>query len=256
MSMYKVFEALDALVHNVERAYGVPMTSNCVVPRQDMLALLDDLRDALPAELDDAQDVLDHRDGVLREAEDKARLLVEDAEAEARDLLLRATEESDAMIDDATNHANSVVAKANDTADRTVTDARREADSVSDRAQAEAERLIESGNDSYRRAVSEGQAEQDRLVSEAEVVRRANEEAHRIVDGAHADSNKLRNECDEYVDSKLAEFETSLSTTLRSVSADRTALRRGAGATGREPRDAAPAARDYEREPRSYERDY
>ncbi|NLZ57931.1 MAG: DivIVA domain-containing protein [Corynebacterium sp.] len=254
--MYKVFEALDALVHNVERAYGVPMTSNCVVPRQDMLALLDDLRDALPAELDDAQDVLDHRDGVIREAEDKARLLVEDAEIEARDLLLRATEESDAMIDDATNHANSVVAKANDTADRTVTDARREADSLTERAQAEAERLIESGNDSYRRAVSEGQAEQDRLVSESEVVRRSNEEAHRIIDGAHADSNKLRNECDEYVDSKLAEFETSLSTTLRSVSADRTALRRGAGATGREPRDAAPAARDYEREPRSYERDY
>lgn len=267
--MYKVFEALDELVQTVQRAYGVPMTGNCVVPRQEVLALLDDLRDALPVELDDAQDVLDHRDGVIREAEEKSIVIVDDAESEARNLLARATEESDAMVEDATKHAQSVVGKANDSADRIVSDARREADNLTDRAQAEAERLINSGNDSYRRAVAEGQAEQERLVSEAEVVRRSTEEAHRIVDAAHADSNKLRNECDDYVDSKLAEFETSLSTTLRSVTADRTALRRGAGATGYEPRDEQPVARgeyggdydreyerDYERTDRGYDRDY
>ncbi|BAU96414.1 hypothetical protein N24_2152 [Corynebacterium suranareeae] len=256
--MYKVFEALDDLVQAVQRAYGVPMTGNCVVPRQEVLALLDDLRDALPVELDDAQDVLDHRDGVIREAEEKAIAIVDDAENEARNLLARATEESDAMVEDATKHAQSVVGKANDTADRIVGDARREANSVTERAQAESERLVNSGNDAYRRAVAEGQAEQERLVSEAEVVRRSMEEAHRIVDAAHADSNKLRNECDEYVDSKLAEFETSLSTTLRSVTADRSALRRGAGATGREPREEQPAARgDYDRDyERSYDREY
>ena len=71
------------------------------------------------------------------------------------------------------------------------------------------------------------------MVSEAEVVRRANEEAHRIVDAAHADSNRLRNECDEFVDAKLAEFEEVLSTTLRAVSRDRSALRKGAGVGGR-----------------------
>lgn len=260
--MYKVFEALDELVNTVQRGYGVPMTSNCVVPRQDMLALLDDLRDALPLELDDAQDVLDHRDAVIREAEEKAAAIVEDAENEARDLLARAAEESDAMVEDATKHANSVVGKANDSADRIVSDARREAATTIERAQAEAERLITSGNDSYRRAVAEGQAEQERLISESEVVRRSTEEAHRIVDSAHADSNKLRNECDEYVDSKLAEFETSLSTTLRSVSADRTALRRGAGAKGREEGAAGRGDyereydRDFERPERGYEREY
>ncbi|WP_053546181.1 DivIVA domain-containing protein [Corynebacterium deserti] len=252
--MYKVFEALDELVQTVQRAYGVPMTGNCVVPRQEVLALLDDLRDALPVELDDAQDVLDHRDAVIREAEEKAGVIVDDAADEARNLLTRSTQEADQMVEDATNHAQSVVAKANESADRIVGDARREAANVTERAQAEAERLVKSGNDSYRRAVAEGQAEQERLVSESEVVRRSTEEAHRIVDAAHADSNKLRNECDEYVDSKLAEFETSLSTTLRSVTADRSALRRGAGATGREPRDEQ---RDYDREyERDYDRDY
>ena len=44
--MYRVFESLDELVQTVEQAYGVPMTSNCMVPRNEMLALLDDLRNA------------------------------------------------------------------------------------------------------------------------------------------------------------------------------------------------------------------
>ena len=40
--MYRVFEALDELVQTLEQAYGVPMTSNCMVPRNEILGLLDD----------------------------------------------------------------------------------------------------------------------------------------------------------------------------------------------------------------------
>ena len=93
--------------------------------------------------------------------------------------------------------------------------------------------MVSSGNESYQRSVDEGLAEQHRLVSEAEVVRRANEEAHRIVSSAHADSNRLRGECDTFVDQKLSEFEDLLSSALRTVSKDRAALRRGAGVSGR-----------------------
>ena len=64
--MYRVFEALDELSAIVEEARGVPMTAGCVVPRGDVLELLDDIKDAIPGELDDAQDVLDARDGLLR----------------------------------------------------------------------------------------------------------------------------------------------------------------------------------------------
>ena len=66
--MYRVFEALDELSAIVEEARGVPMTSGCVVPRGDVLELIDDIKDAIPGELDDAQDVLDARDTMLREA--------------------------------------------------------------------------------------------------------------------------------------------------------------------------------------------
>src|SRR3954447_15565287 len=67
--VYRVFESLDALVTVVEEARGLPMTANCVVPRGDVLELLDDVREALPGELDDAQDVIDRRDEIVAEAE-------------------------------------------------------------------------------------------------------------------------------------------------------------------------------------------
>lgn len=231
--MYRVFEALDELNQTVEQAYGVPMTSNCMVPRNDMLALLDDLRNALPVEIDDAQDVLDKQAEILRGAEERARGMVADAEAQAGDIVGRAQEDADNIVADARRHATDLVAKAEDDADHMVSSARREAEDTVTRAQAEADRLIEDGNTSYRRSVDEGIAEQERLVSDAEIVRRANEEAHRIVDSATADSARLRTECDEFVEGKLADFEETLTGVLRTVTRDRQALRRGAGVSRR-----------------------
>lgn len=231
--MYRVFESLDELVQTVEQAYGVPMTSNCMVPRNDMLALLDDLRNALPIEIDDAQDVLDKQEQILRGAEDRARDMIADAEGQASTLVAQAQDESESMVVDAQHRATSTVAKAQDDADHMVDAARREAEDTVTRAQSEADRLIADGNDSYRRSVDEGMEEQQRLVSDSEVVRRSNDEAHRIVESAHADSNRLRSEADEFVDVKLSEFEDSLSGLLRTVTRDRQALRRGAGVTRR-----------------------
>ena len=39
--MYRVFEALDELGAIVEEARGVPMTAGCVVPRGDVLELIE-----------------------------------------------------------------------------------------------------------------------------------------------------------------------------------------------------------------------
>ncbi|MDO4611168.1 DivIVA domain-containing protein [Corynebacterium sp.] len=230
--MFRVFEALDELVQTVEEAYGVPMTANCMVPRRDVLVLLDELRDALPQELDDAQDVLDQRDSIIAEAEATARRTVADADEEATRLVDDAAQRADGMVRDAEDRAHATVAKAQEDADRRRDDADREYAEVTERAAAEADRLLRSGNEAYDRSVREGLEEQARLVSESEVMREATEQSRRLVENAHADSNRLRGECDVYVDNKLAEFEDALSSTLRTVSKDRAALRRGAGAAG------------------------
>jgi len=46
---------LDELIATFEEARSVPMTAGCVVPRGDVLELVDDIKDAIPGELDDAQ---------------------------------------------------------------------------------------------------------------------------------------------------------------------------------------------------------
>ena len=85
--MCRVFEALDELGAIVEEARGVPMTAGCVVPRGDVLELIDDIKDAIPGELDDAQDVLDARDQLLNEAKDHSGSMVATARAEADSML-------------------------------------------------------------------------------------------------------------------------------------------------------------------------
>ena len=50
-----------------------------------------------------------------------------------------------------------------------------------------------------------------------------------VVDAAHAEADRLRGDCDVYVDEKLAEFEEILTGTLRSVNRGRHQLRTGAG---------------------------
>ena len=221
-SMYRVFESLDELVQHLEEAHSLPMTSNCMVPRHEMLALLDDLRNALPVEIDDAQDVLDKQDEILHGAEERADQTINDANAQADDIVGHAREEADATVSHADQHAAKLVA-----------DAEARAQSMVEQARAEADRTIAQANDEYERSVAEGRAEQERLVSESEVVRRADEEAHRIVESAHTESNRLRSECDEFVDGKLSEFETTLNGLLRTVSSDRSALRGGAGVRSR-----------------------
>jgi cell division septum initiation protein DivIVA len=239
--MYKTFEGIDQLQNMVERAYGVPMTANCMVPRGEAAELLDMIRNSIPGDLDDAQDVLDREDAILSEAEDKASALVAEAEAERDRILDEARQRAEDMIADAEERAQSTVARAEAEAVRLEEDARREYQETTSRADAEKARLIEEGNNLYDRAVNEGIAEQRRLVSESEVVREADAEARRIIESAHADSDRLRRECDQYVDSTLAQFEESLNGSLRTVSRDRSALRKGAGVSGnrypREPRD-------------------
>ena len=49
--MYRTFEGIDELLQMVDQAYGVPMTSNCMVPRREVLDLLDEIRNAIPLSL-------------------------------------------------------------------------------------------------------------------------------------------------------------------------------------------------------------
>lgn len=221
--MYRVFEALDELVTLCEEARGVPMTTSCVVPRGDVLELLDDVREAIPGELDDAQDVLDHRDKLVADATEEA----ETARTEART-------EADRLLTEAREQAQQMIAEAEHEAERTVSRGRREYAELTERAEAEADRLAEAGRQSYERAVDDGRSEQARLVSAHEVTATARAEAARLLDRATADAHRERTECDQYVDSTLGEFTETLESVLDTVGRHRHQLRLSTPASDRD----------------------
>ncbi len=243
--MYRVFEALDQLVTIVEEARGVPMTASCVVPRGELLDLMDDVRDALPSEVDDAQDVLDHRDQMINEARGQAERTLADAEAEAVRQVNEARDHAEATVNgaqieanrrvqEATDAAADIMARANADADRTIQSGQDQHDTLIARSRSEADRLVAAGHLAHDRSIADGRAEQARLVSQTEVVQSAYAESARILDAAHADSDRMRAECDSYVDTKLASLEDALTKALRTVGRGRTALRAGAPADYRD----------------------
>jgi cell division septum initiation protein DivIVA len=72
-------------------------------------------------------------------------------------------------------------------------------------------------------AAARGQAE--RMVQRSEVLKSAEAKARRIVEQAREEASRLRNECDDFCDQRLAQFETVLERTMGVVSAGRAKLR-------------------------------
>jgi hypothetical protein len=72
-------------------------------------------------------------------------------------------------------------------------------------------------------AAARGQAE--RMVQRSEVLRSADAKARRVVEQARSDAARIRNECDDYCDERLAHLEAVLEKTMAVVSAGRERLR-------------------------------
>ncbi|HEY5833647.1 cell division initiation protein [Streptomyces sp.] len=80
-------------------------------------------------------------------------------------------------------------------------------------ARAEAQRIIESAH-----------AERGSLVSDTQIARQSQDEAERIIAEARREADEIRAEADDYVDSKLANFEVVLTKTIGSVDRGREKL--------------------------------
>lgn len=81
---------LDALEKMVEEARGVPLSASAVIPREEALKLLRELKAAMPQEHQQARDILDQRERLLTEAHEKASYIIEQAREERSRLLSRA----------------------------------------------------------------------------------------------------------------------------------------------------------------------
>ncbi len=108
-SLRRVDNLLTELVELVETARTVPMSSSCVVPREQVLDLLDDLREVLPPEIGEARKVLAARDTMLHDAWTESGKTRDDARSEAESTLTDARERAGRLVHDAEVQAYEIV---------------------------------------------------------------------------------------------------------------------------------------------------
>jgi regulator of protease activity HflC (stomatin/prohibitin superfamily) len=85
--------------------------------------------------------------------------------------------------------------------------------------------VVAEGRREAERIIEEAQEERLRLIDETDLVRDARAEAGRIIDNAAEEAAGMRREVDDYVDTKLANFEVVLTRTLGAVERGRDKLR-------------------------------
>jgi vacuolar-type H+-ATPase subunit H len=77
--------------------------------------------------------------------------------------------------------------------------------------------VVAEGHDEAERIIEAAKAERSRMIARTEVMKEATKEAEALLESARTDSERMRQEIDDYVDSKLANFEVVLHKTLQAV---------------------------------------
>jgi cell division septum initiation protein DivIVA len=207
-------ELLSELVEIVETARALPMSASCVLPRERVLDLLDELREVLPPEMDEARTVIATRDRLIKDAYEAA--------AETR---ARAVAEADTVLADAQHRAEQLVAEAEASAGELLRSAQDEharlvASTTVHQAAAAAAAALRDDAERYQAQVSADAQEYDAAV-------RA--EADRYASDARTDAEryatKLTADAEDYAERTLDELSTVLHKAAATAEQGRVALR-------------------------------
>ncbi len=212
--VYRLYETVDELTTVIENARSVPMSGSCMVPRDHLLDLLDDLRESLPEDVQAAGAIVEQRTEILQQAQAEAERLTGATRAESEQLLSAARRQREDLLGTARRQRDELLAQAQAEAEDLLAD-----------AEAEARRLIEEGRAHREALIAEAVAEHERLITETEVYQGAVARADELGAQTATDVARMRAEVDQYVDSRLADFGTTLERMLHSVETARTNLR-------------------------------
>ncbi len=212
--VYRLYETVDELTTVIENARSVPMSGSCMVPRDHLLDLLDDLRESLPEDVQAAGAIVEQRTEILQQAQAEAERLTGRTRGESDQLLTAARRQRDELLGTARRQRDELLAEAQVQAGELLAD-----------AEAEAERLVAEGRAQRESLIADALVEHERLITETEVYRGAVSRADQLGAQTATDVARMRAEVDEYVDSRLADFGTTLERMLRSVEKARSTLR-------------------------------
>lgn len=138
MEILSLIDRLETLITTSPR---LPATKKVILDTERVLELVDHLRLAVPRDVQEAQDILARREGVINAALLEARKIKADAERESQARL-----EQSEIMKQANAKAEEVIADAKHRADMLVADAQRKAQRILADAQATAEQRVSEAN--------------------------------------------------------------------------------------------------------------
>ncbi|WP_405783942.1 cell division initiation protein [Streptomyces sp. NBC_00859] len=202
-----VQKKLDEIVDTVGSARSMPMSASCVVNRAELLAMLQEVREALPGSLAQAEELIGGREQLVEQARDEAERIIEAAHAQ-RGSLISDTE---------------VARQSQDEADRVLAEARRDADEI----RAEADDYVDSKLANFEVVLTKTIGSVDRgrekLLGRGPGLDDQGYEDPEAPERSQ-DPETLRMRADEYVDTKLGAFEAVMAKTLEAVGRGRQKL--------------------------------
>ncbi|MFE9775659.1 cell division initiation protein [Streptomyces sp. NPDC005931] len=202
-----VQKKLDEIVAAVSSARAMPMSASCVINRAELLAMLEEVRAALPDSLAQARELIGDREQMVEEARREAERIIESAHAE-RGSLISGTE---------------IARRSQAEADRILAEARKEAEEI----RAEADDYVDSKLANFEVVLTKTLGSvgrgREKLLGTGPGVDEQGYEDEDAPERSH-DPETLRRTADEYVDVKLGAFEAVLAKTLEAVGRGRQKL--------------------------------
>ncbi|MFC7258106.1 ATP synthase F0 subunit B [Streptomyces lutosisoli] len=202
-----VQKKLDEIVGAVGSARSMPMSASCVVNRAELLSMLEEVRQALPGSLAQAQELIGGREEMVEQARQEAERIIQTAHAE-RGSLISDTE---------------VARRSQNEADRILAEARKEAEEV----RAEADDYVDSKLANFEVVLTKTLGSvgrgREKLLGTGPGIDEQGYEDEDAPERSH-DPETLRRNADEYVDVKLGAFEAVLAKTLEAVGRGRQKL--------------------------------
>ncbi|HKC28191.1 MAG TPA: hypothetical protein VKB75_09285 [Jatrophihabitans sp.] len=199
-------ELLSELIEIVETARAVPMSASCVLPREHVLDLLDELREVLPPEMDDARTLIATRDRVLKDAYESAAQTRASAVMEADSLIVDAQRRVQQLEEAGQLRAAEMIRAAEEQHARLV------ASTTVHQAAAAAATALRQDAEQYQAQVTEEAQDYDaRLRAEADrYAHDAGAEAERYAQDARAEAEryatKLTADAEDYAERTLDEL--------------------------------------------------
>ena len=107
MSRVTVEELVDELYEVLERAPRVPLSGKCMIVPDEVNAILDEFRENLPQEINQARAIVADRNRILDDARREADAIVRSAEERARVMISQ-----DTIVRQAQDHAANIMEEA------------------------------------------------------------------------------------------------------------------------------------------------